>query len=156
MLNAEKYRNQILEILNTHNDFAITKADKRIRACAGTNCSECLLNVKGISCTGAMIKWLLSDECKESIKLSRLEYEILKYILNHTEYKYIARDRLGSIFIYENKPEKHVDTWRVLVNGGGYTYLTILDGLFKFIKWLDLESTSIKNVLDNCEVVDDD
>lgn len=155
MLNGEKYRNQILEILNTHNDFAITKADKRIRACAGTNCSECLLNVKGMSCTGAMIKWLLSDECKESIKLSRLEYEILKYILNHTEYKYIARDRLGAIFIYENKPERHVDTWRVLINGGRYTNLTNLDKLFKFIKWLDLEPTSIQEVLNNCEVVDD-
>lgn len=156
MLNGEKYRNQILEILNTHNDFAITKADKRIRACAGTNCSECLLNVKGISCTGAMIKWLLSDECKESIKLSRLEYEILKYILNHTEYKYITRDRLGAIFIYENKPEKHVDTWRVLANGGGYTNLTILDKLFKFIKWLDSKPTSIQEVLNNCEVVESD
>lgn len=101
------------------------------------------------------MKWLLS-EYKEPVKLTRLEYEILKYILNHTEYKYITRDRLGAIFIYENKPEKHVDTWRVLINGGRYTNLTILDGLFKFIKWLDLEPTSIQEVLNNCEVVDDD
>lgn len=99
------------------------------------------------------MKWLLS-EYKEPVKLTRMEYEFLKYILNHTEYKYIARDRLGAIFIYENKPEKHVDTWRVLTNGGGYTNLTILDGLFKFIKWLDLEPTSIQEVLNNCEVVE--
>lgn len=158
MLNAEKYRDEILAVTNNHEHFAI-KADNPtvIMGCNDfEQCRGCLFdNSNNGTCSSNKMKWLLS-EYKEPIKLSRLEYELLKYILNHTEYKYIARDRLGAIFIYENKPEKHVDTWRVPVIGGGYTNLTILDGLFKFIKWLDLEPTSIQEVLNNCVVVEDE
>ena len=155
MLNAEKFRKEILEVMNNGHDFSVNEQNNKIKMCCVTNCAECLFNIRKASCSSAMTKWLLS-EYKEPSMLSRLEYEILKYILNHTEYKYIARDRFGAIFIYKNKPEKHVDTWRVLINGGGYTNLTILDELFQFIKWLDLKPTSIKEVLENCEVVDDD
>lgn len=61
MLNAEKYKNEILEKLNIHNDFAITEENKRIKSCAGTGCSKCLFNVTGESCTSAMTRWLLSE-----------------------------------------------------------------------------------------------
>lgn len=158
MLSGEKFKKEILETRNC--DFGFNKRDNKIMLCNTRLCGFCSFSQKNRkvyepSCSVAKMKWLLS-EYKEPIKLSKLEYEFLKYILNYTEYKYIARDRIGAIFIYENKPEKHVDTWRVLVNGGGYTNLTILDGLFKFIKWLDLEPTSIKEVLENCEVVEND
>lgn len=154
MLNAEKYRNEILAMIEKGERLALRANNPTVVESCNNSimCDNCLFN-DGI-CHFSRMKWLLS-EYKEPIKLSRLEYEILKYILNHTEYKYITRDRLGAIFIYENKPEKHVDTWRVLINGGRYTNLTILDGLFKFIKWLDLEPTSIQEVLNNCEVVED-
>lgn len=151
MLNAEKYRNQILEILNTHNDFAITKAEKRIRACAGTNCSECLFNVKGISCTGAMIKWLLSNECKKSIKLSRLEYDILKYISDNTKYLYITRDDCNGLFLYGIEPTKGDGCWY----GKYYAGMAAFSKLFQFVQWSDEKPTSIKEVLDNCEVAED-
>lgn len=162
MINAEKYKDQLLKFVEENHDslFGLDKNSEPIN-CAVSRCNNCQFGfkknkyVEGYSCSAARMKWLLS-EYKEPVKLTRLEYEILKYILNHTEYKYITRDRLGAIFIYENKPEKHVDTWRVLINGGRYTNLTILDGLFKFIKWLDLEPTSIQEVLNNCEVVGDD
>ena len=154
MLNAEKYKNEILEKSNVLFDFSISKDRHTIEKCLGV-CDDCIFCNIGEHCSNVKVRWLLS-EYKEPIKLTRLEYDILKYILNHTEYKYIARDRLGEIFIYENKPEKHVDTWRVLTNGGGYTCLTILNGLFKFIKWLDSKPTLIQDILNNCEVVEDD
>lgn len=158
MLSGEKFKKEILEICNC--DFGFNKRDNKIMLCNTRLCGLCSFSQKNRkvyepSCSVAKMKWLLS-EYKEPVKLTRMEYEFLKYILNHTEYKYIARDRLGAIFVYENKPEKHVDTWRVLINGGGYTNLTIFDELFKFINWLDLEPTSIQEVLDNCEVVEDD
>ena len=151
MVNAEKYRKEILENLNKDPLISVNKHNHEIEECTADNCLNCWFKVTrgNKSCFSAMLKWLLS-EYKEPVKLTRMEYEFLKYILNHTEYKYIARDRLGAIFVYENKPEKHVDTWRVLINGGGYTNLTIFDELFKFINWLDLEPTSIQEVLDNC------
>lgn len=159
MLNAERFRNELLEILSENRYIEVDKYDRKIRKCTGNNCPKCMFGITALgkgrdSCSIAAMLWLLS-EYKEPIKLTRLEYEILKYILNHTEYKYITRDRLRAIFIYENKPEKCGDTWRVLANGGGYTNLTILDELFPFIKWEDSTPTSIQEVLENCEVVED-
>lgn len=156
MINAEKFMKEILETLDCDCEgFGVTEDNEIIMCQANRNCCICQFCEKHFRNHVAKARWLLS-EYKEPVKLTRLEYEILKYILNHTEYKYITRDRIGAIFIYENKPEKHVDTWKVLINGGGFTKLTILDKLFKFIKWLDLEPTSIQEVLNNCEVIDDD
>lgn len=157
MLNAEKYKDRILEVASNDKVFGIDRKNNKIDNCSSMNCRDCLFYTFGTISEHDVnrIKWLLS-EYKDPIKLTRLEYEILKYILNHTEYKYITRDRIGAIFIYENKPEKNGDTWRVLANGGGYTNLTILDELFKFIKWEDSKPTSIEEVLNNCEVVVDD
>ena len=157
MLNAEKYKDRILEVASNDKVFGIDRKNNKIDNCSSMNCRDCLFYTFGTISEHDVnrIKWLLS-EYKDPIKLTRLEYEILKYILNHTEYKYITRDRIGAIFIYENKPEKNGDTWRVLANGGGYTNLTILDELFKFIKWEDSKPTSIEEVLNSCEVVNDD
>ena len=153
MLNAEKYKSRILEVASNNKVFGIDTKNNKIDNCSSVNCRDCLFYTFGTISEHDVnrIKWLLS-EYKEPIKLTRLEYEILKYILNDTGYKYIARDRLGEIFIYENKPEKHADNWSVHANGGGYTNLTILDGLFQFIKWLDSKPTLIKDVLENCIV----
>lgn len=157
MLSGEKFKKEILEIRNC--DFGFNKRDNKIMLCNTRLCGLCSFSQKNKkvyepSCSVAKMKWLLS-EYKEPVKLTRLEYELLKYILNHTEYKYITRDRLGYIFIYENKPEKHVNDWGTLINGGELRDLMVFDGLFKFIKWLDLEPTPIKEVLENCEVVED-
>lgn len=162
VINAEKHKDQLLKFIEENHDglFGLDKNSEPI-SCAVSRCNNCQFGfkknkyVEGYSCSAARMKWLLS-EYKEPVKLTRLEYEILKYILNHTEYKYIARDRLGHIFIYENKPEKHVNDWGTLINGGELRDLMVFDGLFKFIKWLDLEPTPIKEVLENCEVVDSD
>lgn len=153
MLNAEKYKDRILEVASNDKVFGIDRKNNKIDNCSSMNCRDCLFYTFGTISEHDVnrIKWLLS-EYKDPIKLTRLEYEILKYILNHTEYKYITRDRIGAIFIYENKPEKNGDTWRVLANGGGYTNLTILDELFKFIKWEDSKPRSIEEILKKCVV----
>lgn len=157
MLNAEKYKDRILEVASNGKVFGLDTKTNKIDNCSSMNCRDCLFYTFGTISEHDVnrIKWLLS-EYKEPIKLSKLEYGILKYILDHTEYKYITRDRLGYIFIYENKPEKHVNDWGILINGGELRDLMIFDGLFKFIKWLDLEPTLIQSILENCEVVDDD
>lgn len=119
MLNAERFKE---EINKCNNEFGLTDSIADCKTLECRNCRFSRLNNSDdeiILCSTRKTKWLLS-EYKEPIKVSRLEYEILKYILNHTEYKYIARDKIGAIFIYENKPEKHDDTWLVITNGGGY------------------------------------
>ena len=94
------------------------------------------------------------SEYKEGIVVSKFEYALLKYIFNRTKYRYIARDKLGEVFVYKNEPIKNGDDWSVLLNGGGFTTIVFLSELFKFIKWSDLTATSIKDVISDCEVVD--
>ena len=56
------------------------------------------------------VRWLLS-EYKEHIKVTRLEYELLKFI-SKKGYKYLARDSLGSLCVYTLKPHRDVKVWK--------------------------------------------
>lgn len=86
MLNAEKYREEILENSNVVSDFSMSKDKHTIKKCLGV-CKDCFFHDLGDHCSNIKVKWLLS-EYKEPVKLSKLEYGILKHILNHTEYRY--------------------------------------------------------------------
>lgn len=149
MLNAEKYRSEILEAFR---DFGFNKYDSKIVRCNSKLCADCLFShenrkIDEPSCSVARMRWLLS-EYKEHIKLSKLEYDILEYLSDNTEYLYIARESTSNIFVYRLKPTKGTHGW----NGRGYTPLTAFKKLFLFIKWEDKEATSIKDVLENCVI----
>lgn len=149
MLNAEKYKNEILEKSNVVFDFSISKDRHTIEKCLGV-CDNCIFCNIGEHCSNVKVKWLLS-ECKEPVKLTRLEYEILKHILNHTEYAYITRERDGALFIYKAKPCKTAYYWNCY-DVSGFKYF---NDLFQFVQWEDSTPTLIKDVLENCEVVND-
>ena len=151
MLNAEKYRNEILAISDKNRRFGIREDNPTaIIKCAELNqCSGCLFN-NGM-CDSNKTRWLLA-EYKEPIKLTRLEYEILKWVYNE-RYKYIARDEDGELWIFQSEPKKITIEWDCYY---AYTELQLFNKLFQFVKWEDKEPTSIKDVLDNCEVVEND
>lgn len=96
-------------------------------------------------------KWMYLISELESlnpiITLSKLEYELLKYHIEHG-YQYIARDDNGVLFAYDTKPSKLPYQWGVTekVKRIG------CDDLFSFIKWVDEEAHPITYILDNCEV----
>lgn len=102
--------------------------------------------------TGRAIDWLLS-EYKEPIKLSRLEFEILKYAKKQG-FNYIARNRQKGLCSCECKPRKCVSDgyWDCSEIGFANT-LYSFDELFQFIKWEDNEPTNIQDVLGNCEII---
>ena len=66
---------------------------------------------------------------------------------------YITRDGNGNIFLYDVEPEKSKSApwW----TGRGMCSMNMFNKLFKFVQWGDSEPTSINNVLNNCEVVND-
>lgn len=156
MMNIEKYIDDILKIKNC--DFGFTERDRKIVECGARFCDECLFTqenrkVDEPSCNVARLKWLVSEN-KEPIKLNRLEYEILKF----GQFGYIARDEDGNLFAFSLKPEKVKDSWDCDIKKN-VTYsrdLTLFNELFDFIKWEDAEPTSVKEVLNNCEVIDVD
>ena len=88
MINAEKYRDEILAVTNKHEYFAL-KADNPtvITRCNDVEqCRGCLFD--NGTCSSEKMKWLLS-EYKEPIKLTRTEYLLLCHIYK-LDYKYIA------------------------------------------------------------------
>lgn len=151
MLNAERYKNEILEKSNVVFDFSISKDRHTIEKCLGV-CDNCIFFNMGEHCSNVKVKWLLS-KYKEPVKLTRFEHDVLKYLLEKTQYRFIARERNDTIYIYKRKPKKGSDAWEII---SGMQNLNLFINLFPFIKWEDLEPTSIENVLNSCEVVDDD
>ena len=154
MLNAEKYRSQILDIIEGGHPFAVGKDKQNIvRSCAGISCETCIFNEEekyGYGCDYLRIRWLLS-EYKEPIKLTRLEFEILKW-LDKGGYKFIVRSPSDNLMAHDSIPKKVLNGW---ISENRYKTLTSFIELFQFIQWHDKEPTSIQDVLRNCEVTDD-
>lgn len=151
MLNAERFKKEILEKSNVVFDFSISKDRHTIEKCLGV-CKDCFFYEAGNHCSNIKVKWLLS-KCKESIKLSRLEHDVLKYLLEKTQYRFIVREKSDNIYIYKRKPKKGIGAWD---SSTGMLNLNVFINLFPFIKWEDEEPTSIEDVLNNCEVVESD
>lgn len=156
MLNAERFKEEILNIVNDDFSLAVNKNNPNgVYKCGSFPCSDCMfskLKDGKIRCTINKMNWLLS-EYKEHVKLTRFEQDILKYILEKTQYRFIVREKSDNIYIYKRKPKKGIGAWD---SSTGMLNLNIFINLFPFIKWEDEEPTSIKDVLKKCEVVEDD
>lgn len=152
MINAEKFRKELLELSNQNIAFAVRKENQNavVRCDSIKRCTDCLFG-RG-RCSVNSTKWLL-EEYKERIKLTKLEYDILKYLSDNTRHMYITRDGNGNIFLYDVEPEKSKSApwW----TGRGMCHMVMFNKLFQFVQWGDSEPTSINNVLNNCEVVND-
>ena len=151
MINAEKYKDEIIEeyqnlLKRNVIDGDGNRMNKAIKTIAYKHCGKRLL---GASST---FKWIC-EEYKEPVNVSKLEYDILKYLYYNTRHMYITRDGNGNIFLYDVEPEKSKSApwW----TGRGMCSMNMFNKLFQFVQWGDSEPTSINNVLNNCEVVND-
>lgn len=87
------------------------------------------------------------------MKLTKAEKIILESL--REQWKWIARDRNKGLWVYNKKPMKSNIIWNTY---DGYDFkreklsLLFKDELFSFIIWEDEESTSIDELLENCEV----
>lgn len=154
MLNAERFKE---EINKYNNEFGLTD---NIVDCRTLGCRNCRFsrfnNSDGeiILCSTRKVKWLLS-EYKEPIKLSKVEYEILRYLYKR-DYRYITREESERVIAFKGRPHKITcGTWNT-ISGEKIGFLNLYDfsNLFQFTDWKDLEPTSIEEVLENCEVVE--
>lgn len=155
MLNAEKYKKEILKIVEEGYYFAISKDRQNIVGrCDGIECKNCIFDDDECAYNLSRMKWLLS-EYKEPIKLTRLEFEILKW-LDKEGYKYIVRDSSDNLEAHDSTPKKVFSNYNGWISKNEFKTLSPFNELFHFIKWEDEEPALIKQVLKNCEVTDDD
>lgn len=153
MKNWEFYEDKLKEFLKTNYFKEVAISNGEIVCCSETTCKKCGLKDVG-DCQENFIKYLY-EEHKEPIKLTRLEYELLKYFLHDKEYKFIARDKCRALYRYKDKPIKKSTEW-INKEFSAYYNFSIFTDLFQFIKWEDEEPTSIEKLLNNCEVIEDD
>lgn len=108
----------------------------------------------GEHCSNVKVKWLLAEYKGPPVKVSKLEYDILKYLSDNTKYMYIVRDGNGNIFLYDEEPQKSESApwW----TGRGMCHTSMFNKLYQFVQWEDSTPTLIKDVLENCEVVEDE
>lgn len=154
MINAEKFKDEILETLDCDCEgFGVTE-DNKITICrADSFCCICSFLKDGFCSREAKDRWLLS-EYKEPIKVSKLEYGILKHILNHTEYRYIVRS-FNNVYVYTHEPINDLVGGIWCVGEGTYEKVSPLKDLFQFVKDGEYDPMLIKDILNNCEVIDD-
>lgn len=153
MLNAERFKEEILKNSNVVFDFSMSKDKHTIKKCLGT-CDDCFFHEVGDHCSNIKVKWLLS-EYKEPIKLNKVEYEILRYLYKR-DYRYITREKSERVIVFKGRPHKRdYDVWNT-ISGEKIGYLDLYDfsNLFQFTNWEDSEPTLIQGVLNNCEVSD--
>ena len=111
-----------------------------------TNCAPCIFN-NGRRCTFDPVpeRW---EKVKPKPKLTEFMKELLKNI--NTQYKWIAKDKDGSICVFnEQKPVKNVfskDTW---ANGNYYEQMPefINRDLFDWLSWDDNEPCYIPDLI---------
>lgn len=114
-------------------------------------------NIRQCMVKGDNFKWVYDlDELEplESIKVTHLDYEMLKFVQKQGA-KYICRDKGGLINLYEKEPYIMSDdcTWWA---GGKCSHLSkFTEQLFQFVKWKDKKYYVIEDILENCEIEED-
>ena len=91
----------------------------------------------------------------ETIKITQLDYEMLKSVQKQGA-KYICRDKKGLLNLFENEPYiiSGGDSW--YAKGKCEYFYNFTQQLFQFVKWEDEKYYIIEDVLENCEVVEDE
>lgn len=149
MLKIEKIKDEIKNFdTNVNADKVLscwlhritTNSNDNNNICGVVTCSECL----------RLSLMNLLEEYKEPIKLTKFEYEYLK-IAKENEFSFIARDKNGTLFLYAGKPFKCENVWSYRGN-----VLIIFIELFEFVKWEDEEPYNIDELLNNCEVIENE
>lgn len=151
MTNAEKYKKEINAIENRC--FAVNKYNNnKVAHCDAIQCEDCLFRIFPYDlCDARRVKWLISEH-EDVLRISRLEYEILKYLSRYTNYKYIAKDKDFMICVYATEPKRKEEYWERIEP---YEMLDLFKEAFLFLDWED-EPMLIDNILERAKVIENE
>lgn len=135
MTNFEKYKDEILALVEKRKGFAL-RNDNKIFACIGNSCNECKFLNGENGCINTMIKWLYED-VKPTLTVEERGF------CKAVERGYVARDEDGRICFYQKAPNKKKGVWYTGIG----EIIEINNTYFPFITWKDSEPWSIGELL---------
>ncbi len=150
MVNAQKYKDELIEIMKTEDSFGLEKGTNKLLECSKMDCKDCFFYsiTRGHdSCLEVKIDWLIADYM---INVTEDEYNFLR--LAGTGY--LVNDRFNTIYYYKQKPD-YDDSGILKWHGNGINVFTMFDnlnGCFQFIKPTD-EAWSVEDLRKNCVIV---
>jgi hypothetical protein len=143
MTNFEKYKDEILEIIE-YNTIAVDTKKNKPQSCNEMRCSQCIRYSDDGHCRFLnFFKWLY-EEAKESLPALTLKERGFCEII---ENGFIARDQNGSLWLFDMMPAKEDDyniTWWNSANG---RYKRLDGRAFTFITWESDKAWSIEELL---------
>lgn len=150
MKNKEKYAKEIVELACNECVIAVSKYTGKPVSCYYTACGDCGLRTDDIgTCRGALKEWAESEYIEKPV-ISKMDRAFLDYL--NCNYKYIARDMSGELYVHFSKPHKIIHYWNStdeLSNG-----LKIFNIDFQMIQWSDSKPWLIDD-LKKLEVVEE-
>ena len=156
MKNKEKYADQIVDTYLDGMTIAV-KADGKPYVCQKTSCNECIFydraNPYERLCKDKIRAWAESEYVERPV-ISKRDKAFLEYL--REEFKFVARDENGELFVYETQPRKVGACWNsVGLISERYLYLNRHFNIdLPMIKWLDEEPWTIED-LKKLEVVEE-
>lgn len=147
MKNKEKYAKEIVEIACSGDALAVSKVTGKPISCTKTSCEHCNC-YNDFLCEEKRLREWAESECIKKPVISKMDRAFLDYL--NCNYKYIARDMSGELYVHFSKPHKIIHYWNStdeLSNG-----LKIFNIDFPMIKWSDSEPWLIED-LKKLEVV---
>ena len=133
MTNFEKYKDEILPLAKNNWGFAFRM--NKITACKLSGCENCIFTG---SCITNRIKWLYEEYQEPTPKLTKAEKGFCEIL----DDGYIARDKNGELYLYNNPPYVTETDWRA--NYGHCTRLC--SNFFPFITWESNRYWSIEDL----------
>lgn len=147
MKNKEKFEKKIIEIVCENG--AVNKQTGELKRCGEVQCKYCLFSAG--SCEEEMREWLESEYIEKPV-ISKRDRAFLEYICKKT--KSIARDKDGTIYVFNDIAEKQEDRGIFTCNGS-YRNISLFFNIdFPMVKWSDEKPWLIED-LKKLEVVED-
>ena len=134
MTNFEKYKDEILLLAKNNRGFAFHM--NKITDCKLSGCKNCIFTG---ACIANRIKWLYEEYQEPTPKLTKAEKGFCEIL----DDGYIARDKNGELYLYNNPPYVTETDWRA--NYGHCTRLC--SKFFPFITWESDKAWGINELL---------
>ena len=145
MKNKEKFADKIIDFACTRDNIAVNIKGEVV-GCSSLICENCKFGKKE-ECKTAIKEWF-EEEYVEPPVISSKDKRLLECIKGG--YEYIARDYLGNMYLYLDKPKKVIGSW---CSNSLCVSIKPFDVDFPLIKWGDKEPWLIDDLrkLEVCE-----